>query len=127
MVDPEHVDSSPAPAFGPGAAHLRATVSAASQLRPRSFGGLCPPIADRTGVQQHDTRYVSTDSVSPHHAFHFFMKEYFSQRSPFTGPVATRGRRHLKRGYVTLKLLQCFISLKLLLFANFPRYNSGWE
>ena len=51
MVDPERVDPSSAPAFGPGAAHLRATVSAASQLRPRSFGGFGPPIADRTGVQ----------------------------------------------------------------------------
>ena len=52
MVDPEHVVLPPTPAFGPGAAHLRATAPAASQLRPRSLGGFGPPIADREGVQQ---------------------------------------------------------------------------
>ena len=51
MADPERVVLPPTPAFGPGAAHLRATAPAASQPRPRSFGGFGPPIADREGVQ----------------------------------------------------------------------------
>ena len=42
MAGPEHADLVPPPAFGFGAAHLRATAPAASQPRPQHRGGLDP-------------------------------------------------------------------------------------
>ena len=52
MAGPEHADLVPPPAFGFGAAHLRAAAPAASQPRPLHRGSLDPSTADRTGGQQ---------------------------------------------------------------------------
>ena len=57
MAGPEHADLPPAPAFGFGAAQHRAAAPAASQPRPQHRGGFDPPIADRTGVQQVQSRF----------------------------------------------------------------------
>ena len=52
MAGPEHADLAPPPAFGFGAAHLRAAAPAASQPRPLHRGSVDPSTADRTGGQQ---------------------------------------------------------------------------